>query len=102
MIGMYDITRKTETMEDGVPAVTWSVVETRELDVQSLRWYKTEQMEVELAGQRYVPTFRGYIDVESTVTASDRLTGDSGTTNMLVLRTHEFESHKELDLRQVH
>jgi len=102
----FDIKRKSEAWgtanADGVPTVSWAVIDTRYIELQPLRWYKTEQIEIELAGERYVPTFRGFLEADIDITGGDHITDDSGSTNILVLRAHDFGSHKELDLRQVH
>ncbi|GAF75518.1 unnamed protein product, partial [marine sediment metagenome] len=37
----------------------------------------------------------------SNITATNRITDDSGTTDLLVLRVYPFEDHLEIDLREV-
>ena len=101
---LYDITQKTDVWTDGVSMPTWAVYETRKIEVQPLqllKWGDFGRVEYSVGGQTYVPTFRGFISNESEITAANRITADSGTTNLLVLRVFEYADHKEIDLRDV-
>ncbi len=101
MTSSYDIRYKSESRGiDGTPEITWVVRETRDMDVQSVRSGEG-LLEIQVGGERYLPTFRGFIATDANVTATDRVTADSGTTDLLVLRTYEYEGHKELDLKEV-
>jgi hypothetical protein len=100
-LDLYDVKRQTITSDaDGLPSTAVAVVETRYTEIQSLRWYEAAGVEIELGGQRFTPTFRGWIEEEALVTAGDVMTKDSGTVDLLVLRVHVYESHKEIDLRE--
>lgn len=104
MVSLYDIKRDSTTLTDGVPTTTWTVVETRNLEVQPIQFSQREganRAEVVIGGIKYVPTFVGWGSQEVDITATDRITADSGTTDYLVLRTYLFEDHREFDLRQV-
>ena len=104
MTDLYDIKAKTVTYADGVPSETWAVKETRKADVQPIR-YNTGRgssvLAIDVGGESYVLSFRAFIDLDSDITATDTITNDSGTTNLLVLRTYDYEDHKEVDLREV-
>ena len=100
-IDNYDIKRKSETWADGVPVITWSVFETRDIDVRPIKWEEAEHAEITIGGETYIPAFRGFISVDSDVSASHRITKNSGTTDLLVLRVYEYEDHKEIDLQEV-
>jgi hypothetical protein len=101
MIESYDIKRLTTSMSDGVPIDTWTVKETRKMEIRPIIWYRSEQLQIDIGGQKFTPSFKGWIDSECLVTASDRITNNSGSTEMLVLRVHRFEDHQEIDLREL-
>lgn len=100
----YDVRRKTTTFSDGVANASFSVIETRQMDVQAIR-FSAERgstvLTIEVGGEKFVPSFRAFTDLESDVTASDQITAVSGTTKFLVLRTYDFEAHKEMDLKDI-
>ena len=104
MIDLYDIKSKTVTYSDGVPSESWTVIFTQKIDVQPIR-YNTGRgasvLAIDVGGEAYVPSFRGFLDLDSDITATDRITNNSGTINLLVLRTYDYEDHKEVDLREV-
>jgi len=100
MINRYDIKKQSETFADGVPTTTFTVRDTRNIDVRPIR--KDEALyTIELGGIKYTPQFRGFVSIDTTATASDRITQNSGTTDLLILRTYEYEDHKEFDLMEV-
>ncbi len=101
----YDIRRDVDTKDDdGLPIHTWSTIETRNIEVQPVR-FSAERgstvLTIEVGGEKYVPSFRGWLSVESNVTATDRITNNSATTELLVLRTYDYEDHKEIDLKDI-
>jgi len=101
---IYDVKRKTETMADGVPTLIFTNVETRSMEVQPVR-FSAERgstvVSIELGGESYVPSFRAFVPLESVATATDRITNNSGATDLMVLRTYDYEDHKEMDLKDV-
>ena len=105
MLEYYDVKRKTSTPDgDGGFTNAWTVVETREIDVQAVRFSAERSATIatiQVGGQIIIPSYRGWISSESDATATDRITPDSGTTDLLVLRTYDFEDHKEMDLKEV-
>lgn len=104
MINQYDVKRDTETWADGVPTHTWTLIETRKFDVQPIRFSAERSatiVTIDLGGQSYIPSYRAWTSIESKLTATDRITADSGTHELFVLRTYDFEDHKELDLKEV-
>jgi len=100
MIDTYDIKQKTEANADGMTTLTWGVYETRKIDLRPFRfgWDRSAHMEIEIGGVKYTPNFIGWISNDSNVTATDKITADSGTTDYLVLRVYNYESHNEMDL----
>jgi len=98
----YDVKSRAETPDkDGAVTITWTVTETRMMEVQPVQWSQREarnRVEIEIGGVKYIPTHYGWVNSESLVTATNRITKDSGTTNLLVLRTYEYEDHIEMDL----
>ena len=104
MIDRYDIKIHTTSFADGVATDSWSVKSTEKVDVQPIR-YNTGRgssvLAIDVGGEAYVPSFRGFISIESDITATNRITNNSGTTDLLVLRTYDYEDHKEVDLREV-
>lgn len=104
MTDSYDIKRKSVTMADGVPSTTWTIIDIRKIEVQPVRFSAERSasiVTINLGGQSFIPSFRGWCSIECDITATDRITNDSGTTDLLVLRTYEFEDHQEIDLREV-
>ena len=104
MIDLFDIRRKSTAYSDGVDTITWTVNETRKMDLQPIKYTSSKSasvLEIEVGGEKYVPTFKCFTDMSSKMTATDRITSDSGTHLYLVLRTYDFEEHKEADLREV-
>lgn len=104
MLSLYDIKKKTQTFSDGVPTTTWTPYETLAIEVQPLRLPEMgtfSQLEIEVGGEKFTPTFKGWITADSEITASNRITNDSGTVDYLVLRSFRFEDHIELALREV-
>ena len=104
MVNLYDVKRNTDTWDDGVAIQSWTTVETRKFDIQSVRFSAERSatiVTINMGGESYVPSYRGWTSSESTVTATDRISANSGTSELLVLRTYDFEDHKELDLREV-
>ena len=104
-VDLYDIRRDTETYDaDGLPEHSWSTIETRRIEVQPVRFNTSRGstvLTIEIGGEKYVPAFRGFLALESNVTATDRISPNSGTTDYLVLRTYDYEDHKEIDLRDI-
>ena len=104
MTELYDIKAKTVSYADGVPTESWAVKETTKIDCQPIR-YNTGRgsavLAIDVGGESYIPSFRAFIDLDSDITATDRITNNSGTTELLVLRTYDYEDHKEVDLREV-
>ena len=99
MITSYDVKRKTEGKDpDGLPTITWATQSTYRVEVQPMRWDKDAQVEIEIGGVKYVPTYKGFLDYNAEITATDRITENSGVTNLLVLRVHRYEDHNEIDL----
>jgi hypothetical protein len=78
MLDLYDIKRKTLTWSGGVPVETWAVRDVRKIDVRPLRG---EPLEIEMGGEKYTPQYRGFMRYQSSATAADRVTADSGTTD---------------------
>jgi hypothetical protein len=104
MVELYDVKRKTTSYTDGINTDTWTVIETRDFEVQPLRIGKGQRDDlvmIEVGGEQYIPSFFGFTHIDCDVTAADYITNDSGTTNYLVLRTYDYEDHKEMDLRDV-
>ena len=104
MISLYDIKRDTETWDDGVPTHTWTVLSTHKMEIQPVRFSAERSaaiVTINLGGESYVPSYRGWTTIDCSATATDRITADSGTTELLILRTYDFEDHKELDLKEV-
>ena len=106
MIDTYDIkskSTKTVTTPDGMSIISWGVKETRKIDVRPFRfgWDRSAHMDVELGGVKYTPNFVGWISNESIASAADKITADSGTTDFMVLRVYNYESHIEMDLVKV-
>lgn len=104
MIDQYDILRDTQTMSDGVVLQTWVFQETRKMEVQPIRFSAERNatvVEIQIGGEKYIPSYRGWLEQEVDITATDRITSNSGTTNLMVLRCYEYEDHKEIDLREV-
>ncbi len=103
-IALYDIKELTNTLdEDGIPISGHTVIETRHFDVQPIQWSQREsknRVEVEIGGMKYIPSLYGFTNEESKVTATNYLTKDSGTHNLIVLRTYEYEDHLEMDLAE--
>ena len=102
MVKTYDIKQKSETWEDGVPTLTWTVYETRKIDLQPLKWEEAESAKVKIGGEIYVPAMRGWLSFDSNVTAANYITADSGTTDHIVLRAYKYEDHVEIDTQEVH
>ena len=97
----YDVRRSTESWADGVPTHTYTVIETREIDVQPVQWSSREaknRYEIELGGEKFIPTMYGFCSNETLITAGDTISSDSGTTKWLCLRTYEHKDHTEFDL----
>ena len=104
MVNLYDVRRKTNSFSDGVNVSTWSDIETIHFEVQPMRIGKGQRDDlvmIEVGGEQYVPNFFGFTYEYTDVTAADRITCDSGTHKYLVLRTYDYEDHKELDMREV-
>lgn len=104
MINNYDIKRKTDAWADGVNTPTWTVRDTRKIDLQGIRFSAERSaatLAIDIGGQSYVPSYRGFMEYDVDVTAADRITADSGTTDLLVLRVYPFEDHKEMDLKEI-
>lgn len=101
----YDIKRRTTTADsDGAYTTTWAVIETRKIEIQATRFSAERSatiVTVNIGGESFIPSYRGWIDIESDITATDRITANSGTTDLFVLRTYDFEAHKEIDLKEV-
>ena len=103
MINLYDIKVLTSTMADGVPTSGHTVVETRNVDVQPIQWSQREssnRVEVSVGGLTFIPTFYAFISKDSLVTSTNYITRNSGTSNLIVLRTYEHEDHLEMDLAE--
>jgi len=104
-INLYDIKRKTEVFSDGVSIPTWTTRETRRIDVRpvkmSMRQNSADQITVDVGGQVVIPSYRGFLSIETSAMAGDRVTVDSGTTDLVVLKVYEYEDHAEIDLREV-
>ena len=101
---LYDVKRKTVTRADGVATENYAAIETRKFEVQPIRFSSERSstiVTIDIGGESYIPSFIGFTDIESIVTATDRITANSGTLDLFVLRTYEFEDHQELDLREV-
>ena len=105
MIKRYDIKKDTKTADkDGAYTHSWAVFETSNIDVQATRFSAERSatiVTINLGGESYIPSFRGWVSVESNISATHRITADSGTTDLLVLRAYEIEDHKEIDLKEV-
>ena len=105
MISLYDIKRKASTADkDGAYTHAYSVIETRKMDIQAVRFSAERSatiVTINLGGESYIPSFRGWVSTESNITATDRITNDSGTTDLLVLRVYKMEDHQAIDLREV-
>jgi len=104
MIDLYDIKRDTETWADGVPTHTWTSIQTQKIEVQPIRFSAERSasiVTITVGGESYIPSFIGFVSIECKATATDRITMNSGTTELLVLRTYDFEDHKEMDLKEV-
>ena len=104
-VALYDVRRDTDTKDaDGLPLHSWAAFETRNIEVQPVR-FSAERgstvLVIEIGGEKYVPSFRGWLSIDSDVTATDRISPDSGTTDLLVLRTYDYEDHKEMDLKDI-
>lgn len=100
-IDLYDVKELTSTMADGVFTSSHAVIEVRKIDVQPIQWSQREasnRIEIELGGIKYIPTFYGFAEKEAKVSATHWITTNSGSTNLMVLRTYEFEDHLEIDL----
>lgn len=98
----WDIRRQVSTLTpDGLPAVSWATIDSRQIDVQPVQWSQREsanRMEIELGGIKYVPTFYAWLPREADITATDTITEDSGANAFLVLRTYDYSDHTEADL----
>ena len=103
MTRFYDVKVLTSVFADGVPTSSHTVVETRSIDVQPIQWSQREsvnRVEIELGGIKYIPTFYGFTAEEVLLTATNYITPDSGISNLIVLRTYEYEDHIEIDLAE--
>ena len=97
----YDVVRKTETYAEGVNVDTYTTIETREIDVQPVQWSSMEaknRYEIDIGGEKFIPTMYGFTSDETIITAGETITSDSGTTKWLCLRTYEHKDHTEFDL----
>ena len=104
MIDLYDIRRKSISFADGVDTPTWTVTQTIKLEVQPIRVSKGQRddlVAIEIGGEQYIPNFYAWAPDNCEATATDHITSNSGTILYLVLRTYDYEDHKEMDLRQV-
>ncbi len=103
-IALYDIKQLTSTKDaDGIPVSGSVVVETRHFDVQPIQWSQREsknRVEVQIGGITYIPSFYAFVNEESKVTATNYITRDSGTHNLIVLRIYPYEDHLEMDLAE--
>jgi len=102
-VQLYDVLRKTTSFADGVSVPAYAHQTTAKFDLQPVQWSQresTNRAEVEVGGVKFVPTFYGYCSSDIDVTATDRLTPDSGTTLFIALRVYDFEDHKEIDIRE--
>lgn len=104
MIALYDVKQLTTTFdEDGLPTSGHSVLETRQIDVQPIQWSQREarnRVEIEAGGIKFIPTFYGFTQQEAKITATNYITSDSGTSNLIVLRVYVHEDHLEMDLAE--
>ena len=98
----YDVKSLTTTPDgDGGVVSGSTLIETILIDVQPIQWSQREgknRVEVEIGGIKYLPSLYGFTQEDVKATASNYLTKDSGTINLIVLRTYAYEDHIEMDL----
>ena len=97
---LFDIKRPSQTWADGVPTESYTVIETREMEFQPLPPYGGAQGEIEVGGVREIPQYHSWFSLECLATSLDYITKNSGTTHYWILRTYDYEDHKEADLIQ--
>ena len=105
----YDVKLLSTTPDgDGGVVSASTYIETVLIDVQPIQWSQREsknRVEVEIGGVKYIPTSYGFISFIPRnniplITATHFITKDSGTHNLVVLRTYPYEDHIEMDLSE--